>query len=458
MSKKYPHVYIDVAIGARPIGRMVFELFTDLTPRTAENFRGLCTGEYGNVGLSAATKKLHYLDSKIHRIVDEFMIQGGDFTNGDGTGGHSIYGAVFEDENFQRRHACAGLLSMANRGRNTNSSQFFITLNPCPHLDGKHVVFGQIIHGMDVVRRIAKTPVDGNNRPKLQVMITDCGEVGDTKDFLRFDPFKQEELAKLKEINRKNVLSFEERPEALQEEPEEEEPEEQISPEELRLMKYKLLEEEIDAQAQDELQRLKNIPEDKQKKLRDLKERMKQANKDNLKAVAHEEILSTNPAAARQLKDQKRQDYRKQQEEDLKFKGIADKEYLNKPAMAEAAGKRTTNQVFGWDVFNEDTLYRAYSKRCKNLPFYKEAYEQQKANPDIEHEPSADKLQKMVEDIEQQKESRKNFSRRKTYDVEEEVTYINERNRIFNKKLQRHFKTHAAEIKANLERGTALHN
>lgn len=457
MSKKYPHVYIDVAIGARPVGRMVFELFTDLTPRTAENFRGLCTGEYGNVGLSAATKKLHYLDSKFHRIIDEFMVQGGDITHGDGSGGHSIYGPIFEDENFQRRHACAGLLSMANRGRNTNSSQFFITLNPCPHLDGKHVVFGQIIHGMDVVRRIAKTPIDANKRPKLQVLITDCGEVGDTKDFLRFDPFKQEELVRLKEINRKNVLSFEERPEPAPEQPEEL-PRAELTPEEARSLKYKLLEDEIELQAQEELERIKRIPEDKYKKLRELKERMKQANKDNLKAVALEENLSTNPAAVRQLKDQKRQEYRLQQEEDLKFKGIVEKEYLNKPAIADATGKRQANQVFGWDVFNEDTLYRAYSKRCKNLPFYKEDYEMQKAHPDLEVEPSADKLQKLVEDITQQKEDRKNFSRRKTFDVEEEVTYINERNRIYNKKLERHFKAHAAEIKANLERGTALHN
>ena len=100
MSKRYPHVYIDVAIGARPVGRMVFELFSDLTPRTAENFRGICTGEYGNVGLSSQTKKLHYLNTKFHRIIDGFMIQGGDVTNGDGTGGFSIYGATFEDENF----------------------------------------------------------------------------------------------------------------------------------------------------------------------------------------------------------------------------------------------------------------------------------------------------------------------------------------------------------------------
>ena len=165
---------------------MIFELFTDVTPKTAENFRGLCTGEYGNIGLKTTTKKLCYRDSTFHRIIDDFMIQGGDITHGNGTGGHSIYGPRFADENFQRRHACAGLLSMANSGRNTNGSQFFITLRACPHLDGKHVVFGQIIHGIEVVRKISKVPVEfKHSRPKLKVVITDCGEVGDTREFLR---------------------------------------------------------------------------------------------------------------------------------------------------------------------------------------------------------------------------------------------------------------------------------
>ena len=133
MSKKNPHVYVDISIGSVPCGRIVFELFIDLTPKTAENFRGLCTGEYGNVGLQSNTKKLHYLNSRFHRIIEDFMLQGGDITKGDGTGGYSIYGPQFNDEDFQRRHSCAGLLSMANSGRNTNASQFFITLKACPH-------------------------------------------------------------------------------------------------------------------------------------------------------------------------------------------------------------------------------------------------------------------------------------------------------------------------------------
>ena len=120
------------------------------------------------------------------------MIQGGDISNSGGMGGYSIYGRTFVDESFARTHSCAGLLSMANSGRNTNSSQFFITLKACPHLDGKHVVFGQVIDGMEIVKKIAKVPIDKNNKPKYSVMIIDCGEIDDFRNFLRYDPFKKE--------------------------------------------------------------------------------------------------------------------------------------------------------------------------------------------------------------------------------------------------------------------------
>jgi peptidyl-prolyl isomerase G (cyclophilin G) len=459
MSKKFPHVYIDIAIGTRPIGRMVFELFSDLTPRTAENFRGICTGEYGNVGLRSNTQKLHYVNSKIHRIIDDFMIQGGDITNQDGTGGFSIYGPTFDDENFQRRHACAGLLSMANRGRGTNSSQFFITLKECPHLDGKHVVFGQIIYGMDVVRNIAKTPVDSSNRPKLPVVITDCGEVGDTKDFLRFDPFKTEELENLRNINRKNVLSFEERPEQPQEADENEE--EAVNEEENLIAsnpKLKLLQDELDLVEEENTLKKRNIPEDKMQKLKALKEKMKEARQLNLKAVVHEENLNTNPNAVKKIKALRKEEFQHELEEELKFKDIGDKVYLNQPAISHDKKKKEKNEVFGWDVFNDDSLYRAYTKRCEKLPFYAEEYKQQMKLNDQTSQPTNDKVEKMVEDLKQQKESRENFSRRRRFDPEEEVTYINERNRVYNMKLNRSFKVYAQEMKANIERGTALHN
>ena len=141
--KKNTLVFFDIAIGGTPTGRVVFELFSDIAPITSENFRALCTGEKG---VSQSGVNLHYKGSRFHRIIPEFMCQGGDISlsNVESNGGESIYGPYFDDENFILKHNSAGLLSMANSGPNTNSSQFFITTIPCPWLDGRHVVFGKV--------------------------------------------------------------------------------------------------------------------------------------------------------------------------------------------------------------------------------------------------------------------------------------------------------------------------
>lgn len=171
---KRSHVWFDVTIGGEKVGKVVFELYNDIVPKTAENFRALCTGEKG---VGQAGVPLTYKGSTFHRVIKNFMIQGGDFTAHNGTGGESIYGEKFADENFELKHDKPFLLSMANAGPGTNGSQFFVTTVPTPHLDGKHVVFGEVLAGKNVVRQVENTPVGTNDKPEKDCVIADCGEI-----------------------------------------------------------------------------------------------------------------------------------------------------------------------------------------------------------------------------------------------------------------------------------------
>ena len=166
-------VYFDVSADGVALGRITIGLFGKTTPKTSENFRALCTGENG-VGRQG--KKLHYKGSIFHRVIPSFMIQGGDFTNFNGTGGESIYGNKFNDENFTIKHSQPGYLSMANAGPNTNGSQFFITTVTTSWLDGRHTVFGKVTDGMDVVQKIEALGTQSGT-PKGRIEITDSGEI-----------------------------------------------------------------------------------------------------------------------------------------------------------------------------------------------------------------------------------------------------------------------------------------
>ena len=163
---KRTRCFFDIGIGNQNAGRIVFELFNDITPKTCENFRCLCTGEKG----------FGYKGIKFHRIIPEFMIQGGDFTRQNGTGGRSIYGERFPDENFKIPFNGPGELAMANAGPNTNGSQFFITTIKCDWLTGKHVVFGRVIEGMDVVKKM-EAMGSSTGATKTNVSIVNCGQL-----------------------------------------------------------------------------------------------------------------------------------------------------------------------------------------------------------------------------------------------------------------------------------------
>ena len=161
-----PIVFLDLSANNNYLGRIIIELRKDIVPNTAENFRSLCVGDRG----------ITYKDSKFHRVIPQFMLQGGDITNHNGTGGMSIYGRSFNDENFILRHTSPGVLSMANSGPNTNSSQFFITTVITPWLDEKHVVFGNVIQGMDVVSIIESFGTQ-NGQTMQNIVIADCGQL-----------------------------------------------------------------------------------------------------------------------------------------------------------------------------------------------------------------------------------------------------------------------------------------
>lgn len=418
-----PQVWFELEIGGRPVGRVEFELFSDVVPRTAENFRCLATGEYGG--------GLHYEGCRFHRVVRQFVIQGGDVTRGDGTGGESIYGGDFEDENLSLKHDEPYLLSMANRGPNTNSSQFFVTLRPAPHLDGRHVVFGRVKQGAEVFETISKVAVDRNDRPLVEVTVAASGSEHPVRAAAA--PEAQPPLAAVVE-------------EAV---------EEAFAP-------------VLDAPV-DEPPTVEDLPaDDAERRLFAVKLALGKARKDNADRAAEERERKQDErrrgVGARE-RAQDRAAAKAKFRADLEKRNMGGREHLLDTAQAAARyqdkvkAKNQRKAAFGWEVFNADSLHKAYEKRLGSLPVGRDddvqdldptAYGQEA------HPQSEDALDRMVDELDQRQRQRQLFSRRRAFLPEADVDYINDRNRHFNKKIKRAFDKFTVEIRQNLERGTAV--
>lgn len=493
--KKNLHVYLDIIAGSTALGRIEIELFYDLTPKTAENFRGLCTGEYNII---KNKKNLSYKGTKFFEIKNNNYIIGGDIQFNNGKGSDSIYGKTFNDENFFRRHSCPGLLSTNNKQLNCNNSQFIITLKSCPELDDKHTVFGQVVNGMDVVKEISNLPCDSFGKPKVNVFIFECGDYDRRRIHLREDVFKEAiddiiERRKKREVV--NLLGPEQIEEFYKkgvkrytdignfEEYTEEKNDIYDLKDDVIIKKIKNEENKSeendgnddDSNSSDEDENKEklfkeNIKNNKDKdmllqKYKDIQNRINLALKQNEKIVKDSNNnLIFNNSNFNKIKN----DYKEEKEKNISnqktilniqnlpenknyiFNSInhcdKEKEYLN---------KKQKNKQFGY--FNTDNIYRSYKNKFKDIPFDKDLYEKQIKNGYNEDEMlTEEKKNLMKNDILSQIEKRNNFSRRRTYFEEEDVDYVDERNRKFNKRLRRAYGKESNIIRANLERGTAL--
>ena len=513
-------VFMDIVAGNTALGRIEIELFFDITPQTCENFRGLCTGEYGDGHVYR--KKLTYKGTKIFQVIDGKYMIGGDIVYNSGRGGESIYGEFFKDENFKRRHACGGLLSMNNFGKDKNNSQFIITIKACPQLDDKHVVFGHVIKGMEVIKKISKIPTDMNNRPKVKIFIFNCGDFDPIRANFQGDIFKEtidtiikqrKEKEKIKIMGPEEIEQYKKELLLKKEKEEKEENEYDFKKNEnedkqLNIYGNNLLndisfnneeEEEDENESENENVYKEKIGDNKSEKnenknlnekiikktndkikdkniIREYEETLLKINEAinlNEKEVNINNFLNSNRAINNNesnyifMNGKKIQsNWAKQNEENkniLMAKGIPEnKKYLLESInqcekKKNYLNKKKKREIQGNDLFNSDAYYRAYKKRSKILPFDKDLYDDEMKNGLSKNKVQNDiKKELLKNDMQQQIENRSKFSRRRKIYDEDEVDYINERNQKYNQKLHRYFGKESKEVKNNMERRTAL--
>ncbi|KAK9797381.1 hypothetical protein WJX73_008458 [Symbiochloris irregularis] len=489
-----PRVFMDIQIGEEAAGRLVISLFADTCPRTCENFRALCTGERG-VGQSG--KKLHFKGSKFHRIIPDFMCQGGDFTQGDGTGGESIYGQTFDDENFKLKHDTPGVLSMANAGPGTNGSQFFLCTVACPWLDGKHVVFGKVEEGMPLVRRMESCGSRSGKTLK-PIIIADSGELPSRRQILAKIRAEKEENANYKKdplqvnpdadsLQRLRALRGEAEPSAGPSATQAAAPAAESQPDNRAPAAAAPAaaapdnngaaapqQEDSDEEALGEGPDPTAGMSARQKQLWELQQKLRVSRKQNAEAVVRERRQQSRPEGAQQATEMRKwlEEKAQKEEAELARLGITKKEAhrLHSADRAQRAYEKQDKKFKpnAETVFNQKALFNAYERRSAAIPYTKEEYEEQKASqPDFYR--SGDSMsygvapvlperniELMVAEINDQKRRREEFSRRRAVHTDKDVDFINDRNAHFNKKIDRAFAAHTREIKANLERGTAL--
>jgi len=458
-----PRVFLDVAIGTRAIGRIVIELRADVVPRTAENFRCLCTGERGGA--------LTYKSSTFHRVIPNFMVQGGDFTRHDGTGGRSIYGETFADENFDLPHAGAGTVSMANAGANANGSQFFICTGDAKWLDGKHVVFGAVCEGMDVVRKMEACGTKGG-KPRETIRVIDCGEI--PRELIGEDELTEvgkEVLARAaaerKVANREARAVGEENPD-------------QASARRLKEMKEAEAEAEAEAlnakAAAMEAQAHGNPAEGmsaKQRKLFELRLKLNEGRKLNQKAVVDEKKRVDAPEEYANAQKRKLKEAQNKSRADAMVKlGISPTAFhltasVEQAERASKKGKKK-HEYDPKDAgqYSANRQYANYERNNANITVDLEAYNAQKARvPDfygsatsIHHEknkPSREAIDRLATHVATVQRRQAAAHDKKTH-AAKDVDGVNIRNERFNQLLAKSYDKYSKEIKANLERGTAL--